>query len=358
MNKFRYVVGVYVCAFIAQWVFACNPIDQQAIFLMKNDQQEAVALKVQNGEALSGDEEILYKGYYRRALQNLWDKLPDRYWYKIRASYGGVKSLAYANELDGVSAYVSENFIAEYLVPRRIDDVIYSIFSTRFSSIKINGTELSEGAKNAIAEIDEDVYEHLGTKGLFKILEKDVDINELELISRSCPNGECLIQTEDIYNIIHGMEENDTAIIHFHRLFSNVRENSSFVAEPAVIHYNRGVYYLKSSLAAIDTELVVFSKAEMLEAPGSGTVKLSPSEVYLREKVLGEIKEHTDVQMDKLMKIEEQLRTLDPASADFAHLAAQKEALIGLLDFFGRQTTEIPFPSDSYLYSIVTRRVH
>ena len=118
----------------------------------------------------------------------------------------------------------------------------------KYNTIKINGVELSEYAKQVITDIPDEIYLKNNRDFIRDYYEKSgMDTDEINRLMRSISiEGDGLdlplIDAQTLYHECLSMEDGQNA----HRLDDNERSDivQRTVSEPTVMHYHDGDYYL------------------------------------------------------------------------------------------------------------------
>ena len=124
----------------------------------------------------------------------------------------------------------------------------------KYNTIRINGVELSEHAKQVIADIPDEIYLKNNRDFVFDYYQKNgIEPDELNRLMRTVTltgEGDALpiIDVKALHQECITMEEGQNALIQIHRELDDDLSDivQRTVSEPIIIHYHDGDYYLIS----------------------------------------------------------------------------------------------------------------
>ena len=273
---FRYLLRpihvLYLVLFLSNHVLACNESELRKLTfsLMQKDDYEVIVAKLKAGDLLDTEDREIYQDYYKRALRKVLEPIEDRFENLRPFGRGEVESMDMINGLDDPATPpipISQNEGHPYPSYRQAVDTVRL---DKYNTIRINGVELSEHAKQVITDIPDEIYLKNNRDFVFDYYQKNgIEPDEINRLMRTVTltgEGDALpiIDVKALHHECITMEEGQNALIQIHRKFdedlSDIVQRT--VSEPIIIHYHDGDYYLISvNRYEMDVgEIRVFSK--------------------------------------------------------------------------------------------------
>ena len=245
---------LYLVLLVSYNAAACNVSEMRkyAFQLMEKDDYEVIVAKLKAGDPLDPEDRAIYQSYYKRALRKALQPVEDRFEDLMDFGTGEVEAMDIINRLDDPASApipIVQNKGHPYPSYRQAVDTVRL---HKYNTIKINGVELSEYAKQVITDIPDEIYLKNNRDFIRDYYEKSgMDTDEINRLMRSISiEGDGLdlplIDAQTLYHECLSMEDGQNALIQLHRLDDNERSDivQRTVSEPTVMHYHDGDYYL------------------------------------------------------------------------------------------------------------------
>lgn len=247
---------IYLVLFFSNHAVACNKLDLRKLTfsLMQKDDYEVIVAKLKAGDFLDTEDREIYQDYYKRALRKVLEPIEDRFENLRPFGRGEVESMDMINGLDDPATPpipISQNEGHPYPSYRQAVDTVRL---NKYNTIRINGVELSEHAKQVITDIPDEIYLKNNRDFVFDYYQKNgIEPDELNRLMRTVTltgEGDALpiIDVKALHQECITMEEGQNALIQIHREIdgdlSDIVQRT--VSEPIIIHYHDGDYYLIS----------------------------------------------------------------------------------------------------------------